>query len=469
MSLFKNSLKLYSKNIAVIDDNGISISYKDLESFSDFISENIPKRSIIISLNKNTLGSIIGYYSFIRNNIVSFMIDQKTETSLIQNLLNIYNPEFLWIPNDNVKDFSNYSIICKIYDYSLLRKKIDYEIKIHPDLALCLSTSGTTGSSKFVRLSYKNILYNAKSIIKYLNIDHKERPITTLPMNYSFGLSIINSHFESGATILLTNYSLFQKEFWNFFKKNNATSISGVPYTFEMLKKLRLTKMDLPSLNTLTQAGGKMHIDLIKEFAEYCNQNKKRLFIMYGQTEATARMSYLDSKFSLIKAGSIGKPIPGGKFSIVNESNEIINENDTVGELVYQGSNVSMGYSESPEDLSKNDINNEKLYTGDLAKRDQDGFYYIVGRKKRFLKIFGNRINLDGLEQLLKDITHNCACVGKDDYLVIYITEKHKIDVVKDFIKSKILLHHSAFDIRFIDTIPKNLSGKINYSELKII
>jgi acyl-CoA synthetase (AMP-forming)/AMP-acid ligase II len=267
-----------------------------------------------------------------------------------------------------------------IFNYSLVKLNFNIQYSLHPDLALLLTTSGSTGSPKLVRISYQNLMCNSNSIVEYLKINEKERPITTLPMNYSYGLSIINSHLVAGSTILLTSKSIDEKEFWDFLKNERATSISGVPYTYEMLKRLKFLRMTFPYLNTLTQAGGKLNADLNFEFAKFCEQTNKRFFIMYGQTEATARMSYLPPEYTISKIGSMGIPIPGGQFILTDEKGKELEGDNVVGELVYKGRNVSMGYAITCEDLAKGDENNGILKTGDLAKRDKDNFYYIVGR-----------------------------------------------------------------------------------------
>ncbi|NQU86495.1 MAG: AMP-binding protein, partial [Mariniphaga sp.] len=372
------------------------------------------------------------------------------------------------LPSDALFSFSKGDVICSKFDYSLVKLNNSCKFTLHNELALLLTTSGSTGSPKLVKLSYKNILSNAKSISEYLQIDKSERPITALPMHYSFGLSILNSHLINGATILLTDKSLIEKEFWLFFKTNEATSLSGIPYSFEILKKLRFFSMDLPSLKTITQAGGKLNDDLNREFSEYCNNAGKRFFVMYGQTEATARMSYLPYEYSILKLGSMGIAIPGGEFSLINENGEQIEEHDKAGELVYRGDNVSMGYAVAGEELQKDDENKSVLITGDMAKRDRDGFYYIVGRKKRFIKLFGNRVNLDETERLLKNIIPDCACAGQDDKMVIYITDKKLKEDVKNYITSKTGINSKAFEIKFIKKIPKNSSGKTIYSNLAI-
>ena len=464
----KELLYTYKNSIALITDKNQSISYKDIDSFSKTLYSKINHRCLVFCLCKNTIDSLTGYISFVTNKVVPLMLDAGLEIDLLNSLIKLYQPEYLWIPIERINEFDFQQIDYQTTDYCLVKLQQDKQYPLHSDLAILLTTSGSTGSPKLVRLSYENVLANAQSIAQYLSIDSTERPITTLPMHYSFGLSVINSHLLKGATLLLTTRSLMEKEFWTFLKSEKATSLSGVPYTYEMLKRLRIFRMDLPDLKTLTQAGGKLNIELTKEFATYCLENDKRFFVMYGQTEATARMSYLPYEQSLSKAGSIGIAIPKGNFQLIDENKNQIEGTDKTGELVYYGPNVSLGYAECGDDLNLGDVNMGKLYTGDLAKRDTDNYYYIVGRKKRFIKLFGNRVNLDETERLLKNLMPDCACTGTDDKMVIYITEQNRIDEVKKYISTKTGINHSAFMVKHIDMIPKNTSGKTIYSKLEI-
>jgi acyl-coenzyme A synthetase/AMP-(fatty) acid ligase len=288
-------------------------------------------------------------------------------------------------------------------------------------------------------------------------------------MSYTYGLSIINSHLHVGASIILTSKTLMQKEFWQQFKELKATSFGGVPFTYEMLNKLRFFRMDLPSLHTMTQAGGKLSPELHKKFAEYAKEQGKHIVVMYGQTEATARMSYLPHEMSLEKCGSVGIAIPGGKLSLMDIDGKKIDEAEITGELVYEGANVTLGNAERGEDLVKGDERNGILVTGDMAKRDADGYYYIVGRKKRFLKIFGNRVNLEEAEMLIKEEFEglDCACAGFDDAMYIFITDDSVMNDVRHFITEKTGLNHTAFRIKYIDIIPKKESGKTLYIDLE--
>jgi acyl-coenzyme A synthetase/AMP-(fatty) acid ligase len=287
-----------------------------------------------------------------------------------------------------------------------------------------------------------------------------------MPMSYTFMLSIINSHLLKGASIILTNATLMEKRFWELIKDNNPTTFSGVPYIFEMLKKLRFAQMDLPNLKYITQAGGKLSKELTAMFNDICSQKGIKFYVMYGQTEATARMSYLPWENASQKLGSMGIAIPGGQFWLEDENGNVIDDSDTAGELIYKGDNVTLGYAENYIDLSKGDKNKGILRTGDLAKRDVDGFYYITGRKKRFLKMFGKRVSLNEIEEHINLAGYNCACTGTDDNLKIYVTELNTKDWIRKYIVERVGINQAGFNIVFIDKIPRNDYGKVLYSEL---
>jgi long-chain acyl-CoA synthetase len=241
-----------------------------------------------------------------------------------------------------------------------------------------------------------------------------------------------------------------------------------VPYTYQMLKRLNFEKLNLNKISKLTQAGGKLDINLVKYFSEHAHNKGIQFFVMYGQTEATARMSCLPAKDAMRKFGSIGLPIAQGEFFLIDETNKIISEPEVVGELHYKGPNVSMGYAYTFEDFIKGDENKGVLATGDMAKKDSDGYYYIVGRKKRFIKIFGNRISLDEVENILTKNEILSICTGVDDKLLIYTTQEEKLNEIKFFISTKIGIHHSAISVFFISEFPRNESGKILYSKLHV-
>ena len=452
---------------AAITDSGEVITYQQLEHAADSFAQNISSRSLVFSLCTNTIGALVGYAGLINNKHIPLLVDSFLDRDALRKLADLYRPAYVWLPTDLADQLPGFTPVYNDYGYLLLKTHFAQDSPLFDELGLLLTTSGSTGSPKLVRLTLKNLEANMLSIVEYLQPNSSERPITTLPMNYSYGLSIINSHLAVGATLLLTTSSLIEKGFWTFFKEQGATSFGGVPYTYEMLDKLRFYRMaGLESLKTMTQAGGKLSPYLQQKFAEYAQSAGIRFFVMYGQTEATARMSYLPSEYALSKCGSMGIAIPGGAFFLVDDNGNVVEGSDQEGELVYRGANVSLGYAECREDLAKGDENNGVLFTGDMARRDADGYYYITGRKKRFIKIFGNRVNLDEAEHLVKTMVPECACCGVDDQMLIYVTEHGTEAEIRQLITSKTGIHHSAFTVKVIPEILKNESGKIQYSAL---
>lgn len=463
-------LNKFKNNTAVITESGQKITYEELDAHCQSLTDKIGRRCLVFNLCRNETASLAGYTGFLNAKIVPLMLKADLDKDLLKSFIITYKPDYLHVPSDMAAAFTDSREIYKNLGYSLIKTPYNNEFELHDELALLLTTSGSTGSPKLVRQSYKNIEANTKSIVKYLNIEETERAITTLPMNYTYGISIINTHLMTGACLILTEKGLMQKEFWQQLKGNNATSFGGVPYTYEMLERLRFFRMDLPSLKYLTQAGGKLSPDLHEKFAKWAIENDKKFIVMYGQTEATARMAYLPCEKSLEKYGSMGIAIPGGKFSLIDENGEEITTPETVGELVYEGDNVTLGYAQCGDDLKKGDERGGRLVTGDMAKFDKDGFFYIAGRKKRFLKIYGNRVNLDETERLIKsnfkDI--DCACTGIDDKMDIFITNPLYKEIVLKFISAKTGINHNAFTVNIISEIPKNEAGKTLYKELEL-
>lgn len=466
---YYNEYRQFGDRTAFSDDKGQRITYAELGAVSEKMGQKMSERSLAFCLCENSVGSVIGYISCLEHSIVPLLIDRKINDELLNHLIELYHPAYLYFPADMKEKFLDCPVLNEGYRYVLARTGFLEAIDLYEELGLLLTTSGSTGSPKLVRQSYTNIQSNAESIASYLELDDSERPVSTLPMNYTYGLSVINSHMQVGATVLLTDATMMMKAFWDYMKKERATSIAGVPFTYEILKRARFFKMDLPDLRYMTQAGGKLSPELHKEFAEWAIEHNKKFIVMYGQTEATARMSYLPAEKSLEKYGSMGIAIPDGRFSLIDVNGDEISLPEVTGELVYEGPNVTLGYAECREDLAKGDERNGRLETGDMAKVDEDGFYYIVGRKKRFLKIFGNRVNLDEIDRLIKRRFEgmDCASTGVDDRMKTFITDEGCIDKVRQYLSDTTHLSESAFEVRYVPEIPKNEAGKTIYTKLE--
>lgn len=440
--------------LALVNDGGETLTWGELTDRVQTLAESIPPRTLVFIFCKNQSDTVIGYLACLKQNAVALMLDSDLNEARVTSLIDTYHPTFLWREEHGAFRLQATGLA---------------PFPLHDDLALLMTTSGSTGSPKLVRLSQRNLESNATSIASYLAIDAHERGLVSLPLNYVYGLSIVNSHLKAGATLLLTGASVMQREFWKFVRDERATSLAGVPYTWEMLKKLRFMRMALPDMRTLTQAGGKLAPALVKEFTEFAQQHGKRFVVMYGAAEATSRMAWLAPDFAQSKTGTIGTPIPGGEFILLDDKGDIITAPDTEGELVYKGENVALGYAEKGSDLASGDAFQGVLHTGDIARRDAEGFYTIVGRKKRFLKIFGNRVGLDDMEALIKSAFPGlaCACDGRDDLLCIFLTDADFASTVKQYAAATSQLHHSAFCVITLDEIPKNAAGKTLYHRLK--
>ena len=464
----------YSSHTAVITDRGEQLTYTQLADEVEKFASHY-NGGFVFTLCENLLGSFVGYVACMNKHIPQVLLDGSKDLELVLRLIGIYQPDYIWMPAKRTQDIQEglkgaNSVIYEYGEYFLLQMNYAESIAykdICPELLLCLTTSGSTGSPKLVRLSEKNLQSNAESIAEYLRIDENERPVTSLPMYYSYGMSVINSHLIKGATILLTDKAVIQREFWTFVKEQKATSIYGVPYTYEMLKRLRFFRMELPDLKTMCQAGGKLNAKYVKEYVDFAEANGMQFVVMYGQTEAAPRMSYLPSDRAVEKNASIGIAIPGGELLVMDADGNKITTPETEGELVYKGENVCLGYAEMRADLAKGDEYHGELHTGDIAKFDADGFFYITGRMKRFVKIWGNRTNLDATEQLVKAITPNCACGGVDDLITVFVTEDGLEEQIKALLVEKTGFNPRAFQVKKIDAIPVKTSGKIDYPELQ--
>ncbi len=447
------------------------IQYTELIDLSAEIEKVIHSdQKLLVALYcDNSLANIAAYLAVLRVGHAILLLNSATDSCLQEQILQRYHPEIIIIPGGNVdfprgyvkgRCFSSLTVAFALFPSACL---------IHPETAVLLSTSGSTGNPKFVRLSYRNIQSNAQSIAEYLHITSDETAITSLPISYSYGLSLINSHFLNGANMVCTNTSVVNREFWEIFQKCKCTTYSGVPYSYLMLERLKFEQMQLPSLRTLTQAGGRLALDKIRYFSELARRKSYRFIVMYGQTEAAPRMSYVPFERLSEKIGSVGIAIPGGELRIAIDGC-MISEPHREGEVVYMGPNVMLGYAETREDLIEGDVQGGVLYTGDVGYQDADGYLFITGRLNRFIKIFGLRFNLDDVERTLeKKFNLQLACVGRDDNLHILVESSchNTLLEIKSFTSELYHIHHSAIKINLTNSIPVNSSGKKYYTMIE--
>ena len=299
------------QRIAAIDSNGDQLTYADITLLSQQISAKIPERALCFLLVENNVGGIVWTISMLESRqLVPLILNVKTEVSLYQQLLETYKPSYICAPSNVTLQGE---VVDSLFGYQLC-KISDNHCVLHPELSHLLPTSGSTGSPKLVRHKYENIEAAGLNISTFFELKETDRPLMVLPLYYTMGLSMVFSHLRVGATILITGLSMTDINFWKFLKEQQATSFTGVPYSFHILNLMRFFRMDLPHLELLTQGGGKMPTDLNTKFAEYCRDKGKRWIATYGQSECTARMAYLPAKWALDKVGSIGIAVPNGEL-----------------------------------------------------------------------------------------------------------------------------------------------------------
>ena len=338
---------------------------------------------------------------------------------------------------------------------------------VHPELALLLSTSGSTGSPKLVRLSARNVVSNADAISIALGIDHLERASASLSFSYSYGLSVVHSHLRAGGCLVVTRHTLLERGFWDGLRQYRCTSLAGVPYMFDILKRVGFKDMDLPSLRTLTQAGGKLGNEMVLQFHGWMAARKGRLVVMYGQTEATARMACLPPELLPRKVGSVGFPIPGGHIRVVGDDARTALVPGATGEIEYTGPNVMMGYANQRADLARGDELGGILQTGDLGYVDEDGCLFVVGRRKRFAKLVGLRVSLDDVEGQLQG-AGSVAAIDGGDSIVVFCTAPSEEAVLGKMraLTTRLRVPASGLQLRVLDSIPLLPNGKPDYRQL---
>ena len=427
------------ERLLAVTEEGKRYTLGDLNAAAERIAGAVGEHRLVFVLCENTPGTLLGYLGCLKAGEVPLLLDAHIAPELLRGLLETYRPAFVHVPGDLPAEtgrvLEGFVPALEVEDSALLRRPGGQGPELHPELALLLTTSGSTGSPKLVRLSGRNLDANTRSIVEYLELDEGQRPVTNLAMSYSYGMSIVNTHLLAGAALVLTRRSVLERPFWELVERERVTSLAGVPYTYRMYRRAGLLGMELPALNTLTQAGGKLPEALHLEFADWAARTGRRFFVMYGQD---------------------GAPIDAP---------------DTVGELVYRGPNVAMGYARRAEELALGDEWHGELHTGDMARRDGDGFYYIVGRKKRFIKLYGNRVGLDEVERLLaaRFPDTGFACVGRDDLLRIFhdSADPAVTGAAAEYLSEQMHFPERVFQIRALEAIPKNEAGKTQYRALE--
>lgn len=439
--LFTEELAGHGSRVAVVGTQEAT-TYAELDNRVRAVCAGLgAERRLVLIGAGNAIEPLVAYLAALRGGHVVLLAPGDSDTTL-RALASAYDADVM---------------ITAGTGWSIDERRPGSAHRLHPDLALLLSTSGSTGSPRLVRLSRRNLQANAEAIARYLALSPQDRAMTTLPMQYCYGLSVINSHLHVGAGIVLTDLSVVDRCFWDLFDAAGATSFAGVPHTFDLLDRVGFESMSLPTLRYLTQAGGRLHPDTVRRYARIGEHDGWQLFVMYGQTEATARMAYLPPALASSHPAAIGVPIPGGAFTIEAP------DQDGVGELVYRGPNVMLGYAEHPSDLALGSTV-DALRTGDLARVTGEGLYQLVGRRSRFTKLYGLRIDLDQVERVLAEHGLTSMCTGDDDQLVVAVHASADPTTTASLISDHLGLPRSTVVVVGFDELPRLSNGKPDYA-----
>lgn len=443
-SPFWSAKWLREQSGVALEDLDDFVTYQDLdkkvEAGSRALASALPSRAVVFLKMRVEISCVIFYLACLRSRIVPLLLPESISDDLVEDLARQYRP----------------CAVIGEYDFSKITSaRHDKQASnVADDLAILLSTSGSTGSSKLVMLSYQNLQANAGSIANYLTITKSDRAHLALPLSYSYGLSVLHSHLLAGASVYLSKLTPFSKGYRDELVEKEITSLSGVPFFYQMLIRSGFFTWHLPHLRVITQAGGKLASQHMKKIHTHSLQNGIRFFVMYGQTEATARISYVPPERLAAKIGSIGIAIPEGKLWLSEDS-----------ELIYSGPNVMMGYAQIRDDLATTS-SQTILMTGDLASMDSDGYFYITGRLKRFIKIAGSRYGLDEIESRLEEkYDTNVIVTGVDERLLVFAEH---IEIPTSDVKAAL---HADFGIsagfitvEVVETLNYKPNGKKDYS-----
>jgi long-chain acyl-CoA synthetase len=379
-----------------------------------------------------------------------------------------YNFENIITDEDNIEDTT--------YFGNLKRREFKFkDVDAENTLAVILFTSGSTGKPKGVMLSHHNIHWNTSSIVEYLELTEKDRMMVVLPFSYCYGASWLHSLIRVGGQNVLNNRFMFPGQVLDEMIEKECTGFAGVPSTFQiLLRRSPLKKLKFPNLRFVAQAGGKLTNPFILELMETLPTTD--IFIMYGQTEATARLSYLPPHLLKSKLGSCGKGIPRTTLEVLKEDGTPVQPGE-IGEIVASGGNIMMGYWRDPEGTVKA-IRNGKLYTGDLATVDDEGFIFVVDRQKEIIKSGGHRISPREIEAIVAKIPDvvEVGVIGVPDDIMGEAVKAYIVLSQGSSLSEEDIVNHCRRDlpsfkvpkyIKFLDTLPKNESEKVMMAELK--
>ena len=439
---------------------GESVTYSQASDHIDDIAATLGdcKGKVCALFFHNDVGSILTYLAMMRMGCIPMPLPPDLSPASVANFLCTYDCELVAGRDEAVAALAGPvktkigEVLVKSFELSAASERVT------GDCALILATSGSTGDMKAVRLSHQNIKAVSSAIIEYLQISSQDVMTTSLPLFYSYGLSVLHAAVYCHATLSVEQFTLLDKEYWRQLELAKVTVFSAVPAMLDNISKLGFEQLMPTTLRTLTVAGGRLSNLRTEEYLDLSDRLGFSFFSMYGATEASPRMSYVPPIYARKKIGSAGIPIPGGSFSIDAD------QADYDGEVIYRGRNVALGYAACRSDLDKKDEFKGSLRTGDIGYLDSDGFLYITGRAKRITKQQGVRLNLDHIESILSDHSIEGMVVEVRGQLIV-VTTKQDASMVKKTLRNMI---SPTIKLRIlsIETLPHNSNGKRDHKTL---
>lgn len=433
------------------DDYSSWLSYGDIRQQIEDLSRSMPgDKSLVFLFARNDVRSVVGLLGALRAGHAVALLDPALTEASRAALAATYQPDF-------VLDTSRHP---DMVASGATRQTI------HPDLAILLSTSGSTGSPKFVRLSWNAMVANAAAIAKALSIAGDDIAAAHLPLHYSFGLSTLTGHLISQARVRLTEFGMVDKHFWAAMSDDAVTHLPGVPFHFKIMERMRYERLPVPALKSLAQAGGFLDGPSRQAAHAFMDARGGRFYVMYGQTEAAPRMTTLPHEDFPTAPASVGYVLDGGRLDIADP------DPTGIGEVVYSGPNVMMGYAESRADLRRGDEQGGHLVTGDIGSLDSAGRLTLIGRTKRFAKIHGLRVNLDEVEDLANTVCET-AVTSADDRIDLHIVcsdangAAMKAELLAA-LKGRFVIPATAYRIRIVGEIRRTERGKVDYRMMQV-
>jgi acyl-CoA synthetase (AMP-forming)/AMP-acid ligase II len=459
-STFWRALAEKGESVALVEaDGNRSWSYRALARCVADVADALPvsRRGVLFLFGENDLGGIVGYLAGLLARHVVYLISIRFQHPSVVDLLERYKPELV-LTRSAIADATlghQYTYAAGFWGYRCFVRKCQDAPDPHPNVALLMSTSASTGNPKTVRISTRALAASACQVVEALRITSEDHAVTSLPFTHIYGLSVVNSHLAAGARLVIEKRSVADPEFWCARNQSPWTTLAGVTATYELMRERKVSADTLRGMRKLLHSGDRLPPQVFSWLYSNFSETQASIFLMYGQTEATGRMSVLPPELLPDCSASVGCAVPRGSLSISSDQ-----------EIVFSGPNVMMGYARDREDLSPGGELTEGLHTGDSGYLER-GLLYIAGRRGRTCKVFGQRVSLEDVENQLRDLCPVAVVSNSGNLLIVFEGAESEIRARVLQLSRTFRLPPQAFLMRKVTTLPRTSTGKICYRDLE--